>query len=117
MQHQVQLALTELMDGLGLHFANLRRSDDQSNMYQSNLTKSGLIPGAASVRGTRPADTASNLSKGGLILGATSAHSKRTADDHMGNHAESIKRQSLEHSDNATATLIAGTITLSYSST
>lgn len=24
-------------------------------MYQSNLTKSGLIPGAASVRGTRPA--------------------------------------------------------------
>jgi len=31
MQHQVQLALTELMDGLGLHFANLRRDKGLTN--------------------------------------------------------------------------------------
>jgi hypothetical protein len=60
-QHQVQLASTEFMDGLGQHFANLSRGKVltgqtvQSNLHQSNLSKGGLFPGAASARGMRPA--------------------------------------------------------------
>ena len=61
MQHQAQLVSSEFMDGIGLHFANLRRGKVlngqtvQSILHQSNLSKGGLIPGAASARGTRPA--------------------------------------------------------------
>ena len=59
-QRQIQLLSAEFMDGLGQHFATLRSNKVltgqavHSNLHQSNLSKGGMIPGAASVRGTRP---------------------------------------------------------------